>query len=78
MTHLVDAKCEDCFDLSCISVCPVSCFQDAKIRKGAAVAEVTDLADMSGWPDGTRLIVRGQPLHPGAQGSLFPSVMFRY
>jgi len=52
--------------------------QDAKIRKGAAVAEVTEHADLTGWPDGTRLIVRREPLHPGAQGSLFPSVMFRY
>jgi len=52
--------------------------QDGKTRKGAAVAEVTEHADMSGWPDRTRLIVRREPLHPGAQGSLFPSMMFRY
>lgn len=52
--------------------------QDAKIRKGAAVAEVTHLADLTGWPDGTRLIVRREPRHPGAQGSLFPSETFRY
>jgi hypothetical protein len=52
--------------------------QHAKIRKGAAVAEVTAYADLSGWPEGTRLIVRREPLHPGAQGSLFPSQNYRY
>ena len=52
--------------------------QDGLLRKGAAVAELTEHADMSGWPEGTRLIVRREPLHPGAQGSLFPSLMFRY
>lgn len=36
-------------------------------RKGAAVAEITDLVDLSGWPTGSRLIVRREPLHPGAQ-----------
>ncbi len=52
--------------------------QDGDVRKGAAVAELTDLVDLSDWPDGTRLIVRREPLHPGAQQSLFPSLMFRY
>jgi hypothetical protein len=47
-------------------------------RPGAHVAELTDLVDLSGWPEGTRLIVRREPLHPGAQGSLFPSLEFRY
>lgn len=41
-------------------------------------AELTALVDLSGWPDGTRLIVRREPLHPGAQRSLFPSEAFRY
>ncbi len=52
--------------------------QDGDVRKGAAVAELTDLVDLSDWPPGTRLIVRREPLHPGAQQSLFPSMMFRY
>lgn len=52
--------------------------QDGKPRKGAAVAELTHLVDMSNWPTGTRMIVRREPLHPGAQGSLFPSETFRY
>ncbi len=47
-------------------------------RPGAAVCEVTDLVDLSAWPEGTRLIVRREPLHPGAQQTLFPSLEFRY
>jgi hypothetical protein len=52
--------------------------QDGEERRGAQVAELTDLVDLSDWPDRTRLIVRREPLHPGAQGSLFPSLQFRY
>jgi hypothetical protein len=52
--------------------------QDGDQRPGAAIAELTDLVDLSDWPEGTRLIVRREPLHPGAQQSLFPSAMFRY
>jgi hypothetical protein len=52
--------------------------QDGEARPGAAVAELTELVALSGWPDGTRLIVRREPLHPGAQTSLFPSLEFRY
>ncbi len=52
--------------------------QDGDERPGAAVAELTDLIDLAAWPDGTRLIVRREPLHPGAQHSLFPSLMYRY
>ncbi|MGH2668596.1 MAG: IS1380 family transposase, partial [bacterium] len=47
--------------------------QDGEERTGAAVTELTDALDLAGWPDGTRLIVRREPLHPGAQTSLFPS-----
>ncbi len=46
--------------------------QDGDERLGSAVAEVSDLADLAHWPEGTRLIVRREPLHPGAQTSLFP------
>jgi hypothetical protein len=37
------------------------------IRDGAWVAEATSLVDMSGWPAGTRLILRKERPHPGAQ-----------
>src|SRR5436305_6930208 len=50
--------------------------QDGDERPGAAVAEASEHLDLSAWPPGTRLIVRREPLHPGAQQSLFPSVMF--
>ncbi len=36
-------------------------------RDHAAVAEITDLVDLSGWPDGMRAIVRRELAHPGAQ-----------
>jgi len=52
--------------------------QDGELRDGAQVAELTDLVDLSGWPAGTRLIVRREPLHPGAQQTLLPSTQFRY
>ena len=52
--------------------------QDGDQRPGSAVAELTDLIDLSRWPSGTRLIVRREPLHPGAQTSLFPSLEYRY
>jgi hypothetical protein len=52
--------------------------QDGDLRPGAAVAELTELVDLSGWPAGTRLIVRREPLHTGAQQTLFPSTLFRY
>jgi hypothetical protein len=36
-------------------------------REGAWVAELTGLVDLSAWPQGTRLIVRKERPHPGAQ-----------
>ncbi|CAN5832610.1 hypothetical protein BH23ACT4_BH23ACT4_14890 [soil metagenome] len=44
----------------------------------AEVCEVTDLVDLSGWPEGTRLIVRREPLHPGAQQTLLPDLEYRF
>jgi hypothetical protein len=52
--------------------------QDGSPRQGAAVADLSELVDLSEWPEGTRLIVRREPLHPGAQHSLFPSLEYRY
>jgi hypothetical protein len=52
--------------------------QDGELRDGAAVIELTSLVDLSNYPSGTRLIVRREPLHPGAQQSLFPAIDFRY
>jgi hypothetical protein len=52
--------------------------QDGEVRPGAAVAEVSDLINLTSWPEGTRLVVRREPLHPGAQTSLFSSMEYRY
>jgi hypothetical protein len=52
--------------------------QNGEVRDGAQVAELTDLVNLDGWPEGTRLIVRREPLHPGAQQTLLPSTEFRY
>jgi hypothetical protein len=40
---------------------------DGGIREGAWVAEATHLVDLSKWPAGTRLILRKERPHPGAQ-----------
>ena len=37
------------------------------IREGAWVAEATALVDLSAWPAGTRMILRKERPHPGAQ-----------
>jgi hypothetical protein len=44
----------------------------------AMVCELTSLVDLDTLPEGTRLIVRREPLHPGAQRSLFDSFEYRY
>ena len=43
-----------------------------------AVCDVTDLVDMKGWPKGTRVIIRRQPKHPGAQTTLLPDLDYRF
>ena len=44
--------------------------QNGELREGAAVADITAAVDVSGWPSGARLVVRREPLHPGAQQTL--------
>jgi hypothetical protein len=41
--------------------------QDGERRDGAWVAEITDRLQLTGWPAGTRVIVRRERPHPGAQ-----------
>ena len=43
---------------------------DGELREGAAVAEATGMIDLSEYPAGSRLIIRREPLHPGAQQTL--------
>src|SRR6185312_12466851 len=38
-----------------------------EVRDGAWVAELTGLLDLSGWPEGMRVIARKERPHPGAQ-----------
>ena len=47
---------------------------DGELRDGAEIAELTDLVDLSGYPHGTRFIVRRERPHPGAQLSLFDTI----
>lgn len=52
--------------------------QQGAVRDGAHVADATGLVDLSGWPSGTRLLVRREPLHPGAQQTLDDQDGFRF
>jgi hypothetical protein len=52
--------------------------KDGEQRDGSSVCELTSLVCLSSFPSGTKLIVRREPLHPGAQRSLFPSLEYRY
>src|SRR6185369_389020 len=47
---------------------------DRELRDGAEIAELTHLLDLSNYPEGTRMIVRRERPHPGAQLSLFDTV----
>lgn len=49
-------------------------------RRGAEVCEVptSHSTHLSRWLQGTRLIVRPEPLHPRAQQTLFPALAFRH
>jgi len=44
---------------------------DGSVRKGAWVSELTELADVSTWPERSRLLCRRERPHPGAQLSIF-------
>lgn len=47
---------------------------DGSLRDGAEIAEITHLVDLTGYPEGTRMIVRRERPHPGAQLSLFDTI----
>jgi hypothetical protein len=55
-----------------VDVIPEQCWHpaiqtDGDLRDGAWVAEATAMIDLSGWPEGARLILRKERPHPGAQ-----------
>ena len=41
--------------------------QDGSPRPNGQVSEITDALELSGWPEGSRVIVRRERAHPGAQ-----------
>ena len=51
---------------------------DGSARGGAWVAELTDTLDLCAWPEGTRLIVRRERPHPGAQFEVFDAQGYRH
>jgi Transposase DDE domain group 1 len=52
--------------------------QDGSERKNGEVCEITDMVDLSAWPDGCRLIVRRERPHPGAQLSFTDHDGYRF
>ena len=52
--------------------------QGGELLTRASVCEASEYLNLDMMPAGTRCIVRREPLHPGAQRSLFPSDDFRY
>ena len=47
---------------------------DRELREGAEIAEITHLVDLCAYPEGTRMMVRRERPHPGAQLSLFDTI----
>lgn len=41
--------------------------QDGSTRRNGQVAEITTALELAGWPEGSRVIVRRERAHPGAQ-----------
>ena len=52
--------------------------QDGSARKNGEVCEITDMVDLSAWPEGSRLIVRRERPHPGAQLSFTDHDGYRF
>jgi len=55
-----------------VGLIPDQCWHPAtedgdELREGAWVAEATGMIDLSSWPEGSRLILRKERPHPGAQ-----------
>jgi len=52
--------------------------QDGSLRDNGEVTEITDSVDLSSWPEATRLIVRRERPHPGAQLSFTDHDGYRF
>lgn len=70
----IDGRVRDALLLSAEDHWQPAIEADGTARPGAEVIEITDLVDLSAWPTGTRLIVRRERPHPGAQLSLFDTI----
>ena len=51
---------------------------DGQARDNGQVAELTDRLDLSAWPDGSRVLVRRERPHPGAQLSFTDADGYRF
>ena len=63
----VDARVQDAVDTLNLGDGWYPAIDTDGIRDGAWVAEATDLVTLNAWPTGTRLILRKERPHPGAQ-----------
>ncbi len=52
--------------------------QDGTERDNGEVSEITERVDLSSWPEGSRLIVRRERTHPGAQLSFTDHDGYRF
>jgi hypothetical protein len=52
--------------------------QDGSERENGEVCEITDTVDLSSWPEATRLIIRRERPHPGAQLSFTDHDGYRF
>ena len=52
--------------------------QDGSARKNGEVAEITESVDLSAWPERSRLIIRRERPHPGAQLSFTDHDGYRF
>jgi Transposase DDE domain group 1 len=52
--------------------------KDGSVRENGQVAEITDRVELSSWPQGSRLIVRRERPHPGAQLSFTDHDGYRF
>ncbi len=52
--------------------------KDGSARENGEVCEITGMVDLSAWPEGSRLIVRRERPHPGAQLSFTDHDGYRF
>ena len=72
--HPIDHRVRDALGLVQEEARTQAIDSDGQPRPGARVAEITGLIDLTAWPAGTRLIVRRERPHPGAQLTLFDTI----